>query len=117
MDSCKRLRTAEAGLLSGKLGAQPVLRTRQETENKVFSDVFEKGDAWFDTGDLMLDIGFKHAQFDCRLGDTFRWKGENVSTLQVEAAVNSFHQISESVVYGASIPGTDGRAGMTAIIP
>ena len=116
----QKVETGEAGLLLGEISEETPFvgyTDEEETENKIFRDVFEKGDAWFDTGDLMRDIGFKHAQFVDRLGDTFRWKGENVSTLQVEAAVNSFHQISESVVYGASIPGTNGRAGMTAIIP
>ncbi|MBW1847955.1 MAG: long-chain-acyl-CoA synthetase [Deltaproteobacteria bacterium] len=116
----QRVETGEAGLLLGEISEETPFvgyTDEEETENKIFRDVFEKGDAWFDTGDLLRDIGFKHAQFVDRLGDTFRWKGENVSTLQVEAAVNSFHQISESAVYGASIPGTDGRAGMTAIIP
>ena len=64
----------------------------------------------------MRDIGFGHAQFVDRLGDTFRWKGENVSTTEVEAVVNSFDQVSESSVYGVTIPGTDGRAGMASII-
>jgi citronellyl-CoA synthetase len=89
----------------------------KETERKVLRDVFEKGDAWFNFGDLVLNQGFRHIQFADRLGDTFRWKGENVSTSEVERVVNSNAQSSESAVYGVSIPGTDGRAGMIAIIP
>jgi citronellyl-CoA synthetase len=116
----ERVETGEAGLLLGEITDETPFvgyTDEEETESKILRDVFEKGDAWFDTGDLLRDIGFKHAQFVDRLGDTFRWKGENVSTTQVEAAVNSFPQISESAVFGASIPGTDGRAGMTAIVP
>src|SRR5690606_30759433 len=77
--------------------------------------VFQKGDAWFDSGDLMRDIGFKHAQFVDRLGDTFRWKGENVSTTEVERIADSCEHISETVAYGVEIPHTNGRAGMASV--
>jgi citronellyl-CoA synthetase len=60
-------------------------------------------------------LGFKHAQFVDRLGDTFRWKGENVSTTEVENVVDSCAHISETVVYGVEIPDTNGRAGMASI--
>jgi len=90
---------------------------KEETEKKIFRDVFEKGDAWFNSGDLVFNQGFKHIQFVDRLGDTFRWKGENVSTSEVEKAVNTLDQVDESTAYGVLIPGTDGRAGMVAIIP
>ena len=90
---------------------------KQETEKKIFRNVFEKGDAWFNFGDLVMNQGYKHIQFVDRLGDTFRWKGENVSTTEVEKVVNSLAQVSESAAYGVKIPGTDGRAGMVAVIP
>lgn len=89
---------------------------KSANEKKIFRDVFEKGDAWYNSGDLLRDIGYRHAQFVDRLGDTFRWKGENVSTTEVEEVINSFPYVSGSTVYGASVPGTDGRAGMAAII-
>ena len=63
----------------------------------------------------MRDIGFRHAQFFDRLGDTYRWKGENVSTTEVENAVSEYEKIAEAVVYGVEIPNTNGRAGMAAI--
>ncbi|MHA2038527.1 MAG: long-chain-acyl-CoA synthetase [Promethearchaeota archaeon] len=86
------------------------------TEAKLFHNVFKEGDVWFNTGDLMRDQGCNHAQFIDRLGDTFRWKGHNVSTTEVEQVLNTFDQISMSCVYGVKIPVTDGRAGMTAIV-
>lgn len=89
----------------------------KENERKIFRDVFEKGDMWFHSGDLLRNMGYKHAQFVDRLGDTFRWKGENVSTVEVEKVVNTHFQVSQSSAYGAQIPGTDGRAGMLAVIP
>ncbi|MCP4754867.1 MAG: long-chain-acyl-CoA synthetase [Proteobacteria bacterium] len=88
-----------------------------QTSKKILKDVFEKGDIWFDSGDLIRDVGYRHAQFVDRLGDTFRWKGENVSTGEVEKAINSFPSVSESTVYGVRIEGTEGRAGMASIIP
>ncbi len=78
-------------------------------------NVFKQGDAYFNTGDLVRDIGFRHAQFVDRLGDTFRWKGENVSTTEVENIVSDYEKIAEAVVYGVEIPHTNGRAGMAAI--
>jgi citronellyl-CoA synthetase len=92
-------------------------KDKQETGKKIFRDVFEKGDSWFNFGDLVLDQGFKHIQFVDRIGDTFRWKGENVSTGEVEKVLHTQRQVAESTTYGVKIPGTDGRAGMAAIIP
>ncbi|MHA2121356.1 MAG: long-chain-acyl-CoA synthetase [Promethearchaeota archaeon] len=87
------------------------------TQAKLYHNVFKEGDTWFNTGDLMRDQGVNHAQFVDRLGDTFRWKGHNVSTTEVEQVLNVFDQISMSCVYGVKIPFTDGRAGMAAIVP
>lgn len=90
---------------------------KKENDKKVFRDVFQKGDQWFNSGDLLRDIGFKHAQFVDRLGDTYRWKGENVSTAEVEAVLGDYPGIREVIVYGVKIPHADGRAGMIAFIP
>jgi citronellyl-CoA synthetase len=89
---------------------------REETEKKLLRDVFVKGDCWFNTGDLMRNIGFGHRQFVDRLGDTYRWHGENVSTTEVESVLDSFPQVYMSAVYGVRIPDTDGRAGMAALV-
>jgi fatty-acyl-CoA synthase len=87
-----------------------------ETEKKILRDVFAKGDAWFRTGDLMLldEQGFFH--FVDRVGDTFRWKGENVATSEVNEAIRDCKGILDATTYGVRVPGTDSRAGMAAIV-
>ena len=115
---CKKVKTGEVGLLIGKITSRSPFDGYTDPEkNKsvILKDVFTKGDSYFNTGDLVRDIGFRHAQFVDRLGDTFRWKGENVSTTEVENMVCEYHKIAESVVYGVEIPNTNGRAGMAAI--
>jgi fatty-acyl-CoA synthase len=86
-----------------------------ETERKILRDVFEPGDAWFRTGDLMKQDASGFFYFVDRVGDTFRWKGENVSASEVAAALTEFPGITEAVVYGVTVPGTEGAAGMAAI--
>jgi fatty-acyl-CoA synthase len=85
------------------------------TELKVLRNVFEPGDAWFRTGDLMRRDPAGFFYFVDRMGDTFRWKGENVSTTQVADAVSACPGVREAVVYGVAAPGAEGRAGMAAI--
>lgn len=87
----------------------------EKSKKVIMTDVIKKGDKYFNTGDLMRDIGFKHAQFVDRLGDTFRWKGENVSTTEVENMISDLPKIHEAIVYGVEITGTNGRAGMVAL--
>jgi citronellyl-CoA synthetase len=89
----------------------------QKTAKVVLHDVFEKGDRYFNTGDLLRNIGFGHAQFVDRLGDTYRWKGENVSTTEVENMLLQHPNIAEAVAYGVEVRNTNGRAGMAAITP
>jgi fatty-acyl-CoA synthase len=85
------------------------------TELKILRDVFERGDSWYRTGDLMRQDADGFYYFADRIGDTFRWKGENVSTTEVAATVLSCDGIIDAAVYGVRVPGNDGRAGMTAI--
>ncbi len=87
-----------------------------ETEKKVLRDVFARGDAWFRTGDLMRldEQGFFH--FVDRVGDTFRWKGENVATSEVNDAIRQCAGVRDATTYGVEVPGHDGRAGMAAIV-
>ena len=115
---CKKVKTGEVGLLVGKITSRSPFDGYTDPEkNKsvILKDIFHKGDSYFNTGDLVRDIGFRHAQFVDRLGDTFRWKGENVSTTEVENMVCEYDKIAEAVVYGVEIPNTNGRAGMAAI--
>lgn len=108
----------EPGLLLGRITkVTPFDGYTDSSKNngKVFSNVFKNGDSWFNTGDIVKDIGFRHLQFVDRTGDTYRWKGENVSTTEVEMIVNQHPAIAESIAYGVEIPNTNGRAGMVAI--
>ena len=88
---------------------------KKSSDAKRLHGVFKPGDLWFNTGDLVRDQGYRHIQFVDRVGDTFRWKGENVATTEVETALNGFSGIEQAVVYGVNVPGADGRAGMAAL--
>ncbi len=115
----KKVGKGETGLLIMEISEKtpfPGYSDKKKTEEKIFRNVFKKGDMWFNTGDMLRNMGFRHAQFADRLGDTFRWKGENVATQEVEKAIDSFAGVSASAVYGITMPGSDGKAGMAAII-
>jgi citronellyl-CoA synthetase len=116
----KLAKKGEAGLLIAEITEKtPFDGYTDPTKNDacILKDVFTKGDRYFNTGDLLRDIGFRHAQFVDRTGDTFRWKGENVSTTEVENIMNGHSTLQDAVVYGVEIPNTNGRAGMAAITP
>jgi fatty-acyl-CoA synthase len=87
-----------------------------ESERKLLRDVFERGDAWYRTGDLMRMDESGYLYFVDRIGDTFRWKGENVATSEVALALTAFPGISEATVYGVDVPESDGAAGMATIV-
>ncbi|MEW6438376.1 MAG: long-chain-acyl-CoA synthetase [Pseudomonadota bacterium] len=117
---CARGETGEA---IGKIGAGSETGARFEgytnkgdSEAKVLRNVFTPGDAWFRTGDLMRqdDKGFFY--FVDRIGDTFRWKGENVSTFEVAEVLAACPGVAEATAYGVLIPGADGRAGMATLV-
>ncbi|HEY4855404.1 MAG TPA: long-chain-acyl-CoA synthetase [Xanthobacteraceae bacterium] len=120
---CIECAVDEVGEVIGKIlsdPSQPGARfegyaSQSETEHKILHDVFEKGDVWFRTGDLMRKDKRGYFYFVDRLGDTFRWKGENVSTTEVELVLDQFDGILEANVYGVAIEGRDGRAGMAAV--
>ncbi len=120
---CLRCGPDEPGEALGRIGAAEAARRFEgytaaaDTEAKVLRDVFAPGDAWFRTGDLMRRDAGGYFFFVDRIGDTFRWKGENVSTAEVAAAVAGCPGVAEAVVCGVAVPGADGRAGLAAVVP
>ena len=122
---CIKVAKGEPGLLLGEITQATQFEgytTKKDTEKKILRDVFKSGDAWFNTGDLVktVDVGFAmglpHYQFVDRVGDTFRWKAENVSTNEVGETINGHPQIEFCNVYGVEVPGADGRAGMASMV-
>jgi len=121
---CARCATGEVGEAIGRIrdasarfgGEFEGYREAEQSEQKILRDVFERGDAWYRTGDLMRSDESGFYYFVDRIGDTFRWKGENVSTSEVAAAVAAFPGVKEVSVYGVRVPGTEGAAGMAAIV-
>ena len=89
---------------------------KASTERKILRDVFAAGDAWFRTGDLLRQDGLGYFYFVDRVGDTFRWKGENVATGEVSAVLSRAPGVEEADVYGVEAPGAEGRAGMAALV-
>ena len=113
----------QPGLLLVEIGPNAIYNgytDKKASEEKVVSNVMVDGDRWFNTGDLVktMDVGFslgrKHYQFVDRVGDTFRWKSENVSTNEVAEILNSFEHVNMANVYGVKVPKSEGRAGMVA---
>lgn len=114
----RKVKRGEPGLMLSKINAlQPFdgYTDKAASEKKLVRNAFKDGDVWFNTGDLMRSQGLGHAAFADRLGDTFRWKGENVATTEVEAAVAGNPLIEECTVFGVEVPGAGGRAGMAAV--
>ncbi|HKN26653.1 MAG TPA: hypothetical protein VJY34_01720 [Roseiarcus sp.] len=104
----------------GRIGEDPAARFEGyseavETEKKILRGVFKTGDAWMRTGDLMRRDGDGFYTFVDRIGDTFRWKGENVAIFEVAAVLRACPGVTEAIVYGVSVPRADGRAGMALL--
>jgi fatty-acyl-CoA synthase len=120
---CVRVGRGEAGEAIGRIGSTggdlaarfEGYTNSAETEKKILRDVFAPGDAWLRSGDLMRmdDEGFFY--FVDRVGDTFRWKGENVSTTEVSGALRACENVVDAAVYGVAVPGAEGRAGMALV--
>jgi fatty-acyl-CoA synthase len=121
---CAHCATGEVGEAVGKIhdGAAHAAAPFEgysnaiESEKKILRNVFERGDAWYRTGDLMRADAGGYFYFVDRIGDTFRWKGENVATSEVAAAITAFPGVTEATVYGVAVPGTEGAAGMAALV-
>lgn len=116
---CIRADVGEAGEAIGRIGDGRDGSGRFDgytdtsaSDAKILRDVFEKGDAWFRTGDLMRIDTQGYYTFVDRIGDTFRWKGENVATLEVANILATAPRVRDAVVYGVTVPGADGKAGM-----
>ena len=90
-------------------------KDEEKTQKKIIYNIFRKNDSYFNTGDMLKLHEDLWVSFVDRFGDTFRWKGENISTLEVEALLNSYPAIHLSAVYGVAIPNTEGKAGMATI--
>jgi fatty-acyl-CoA synthase len=86
------------------------------SEKKILTNVFQRGDRWFRTGDLMRQDSEGYFYFIDRIGDTFRWKGENVSTAEVEQRLAEAPGVREVIAYGVPVPGAEGKAGMVTVV-
>ena len=121
---CIEAAKGEAGLLVNAISADARFEgytNKSANEAKLVRNVARNGDLYFNTGDLIriVDVGFafgqRHTQFVDRLGDTFRWRGENCSTNEIAEVLQQYPQLTQANVYGVQIPGTEGRAGMAAV--
>ena len=121
---CERCAPGEVGEAIGRLSSRDDAAgghfegyaDTQASKKKVLQGVFEPGDAWYRTGDLMRQDGDGFFYFVDRAGDTFRWKGENVSTTEVLSVISAFHGVADAAVYGVTVPHHEGRAGMVALV-
>ncbi len=119
---CVRTNNDEVGELIGEIRNDDArfrfegYENKAATKKKVLRDVFKKGDAWFRSGDLMKHDALGYYYFIDRVGDTYRWKAENVATGEVAAVLSNFDGITQANVYGVQVPGYDGRAGMASLV-
>ncbi len=119
---CVEARPGEIGEAVGEIAADAKhaysgYADKAASEKKILRDVFKRGDAFFRTGDLMRQDEAGYLYFVDRIGDTYRWKGENVSTTEVAERVAGAPGVTEVTVYGVPVPGAEGKAGMAAIVP
>uniref|UniRef100_A0A8D0E582 long-chain-fatty-acid--CoA ligase n=1 Tax=Salvator merianae TaxID=96440 RepID=A0A8D0E582_SALMN len=116
---CIPVATGEKGLFVAKITGRAPFHgyagERQKTEKKILRDVLKRGDCYFNSGDLLMQDHEGFLYFKDRVGDTFRWKGENVATSEVEITLASLEFIQDIIVYGVPVPGHEGKIGMAAI--
>jgi acyl-CoA synthetase (AMP-forming)/AMP-acid ligase II len=115
---CARVAAGETGLLLGRIGRVTTYDgyvDAEATRRKIVEGVFRPDDRWFNTGDLVVLHADGWLSFADRVGDTFRWKGENVSTNEVAEILNGAPGVLESNVFGVQVPGAEGRAGMACL--
>ncbi|KFO89810.1 Long-chain fatty acid transport protein 4, partial [Buceros rhinoceros silvestris] len=119
---CISCKPGEPGQLVGRIVKSNPLQhfdgylSKSATNKKITRDVFKKGDTAYLTGDVLVMDKYGYMYFRDRTGDTFRWKGENVSTTEVEGTLSRILNLTDVVVYGVEIPGIEGKAGMAAIV-
>jgi len=118
---CIECRPGEVGECVGEIGKAARMHfvgyaDKAASSSKVLQNTFKKGDAWFRTGDLMVQDQEGYFYFVDRIGDTFRWKGENVSTTEVAGHLTQAPGVLEATVYGVETPGAEGKAGMAALV-
>uniref|UniRef100_V9KD18 long-chain-fatty-acid--CoA ligase n=1 Tax=Callorhinchus milii TaxID=7868 RepID=V9KD18_CALMI len=117
---CEKVNKGQTGLLISPITKRNPFSgyagNKRFTDQKLMKDVFKIGDLYFNTGDLMSESHDGFIYFRDRIGDTFRWKGENVATTEVADIIGMLDFVQEVNVYGVSIPGYEGRIGMAAII-
>ncbi|XP_054942712.1 long-chain fatty acid transport protein 6 isoform X3 [Physeter macrocephalus] len=116
---CSHVKKGEPGLLISPVNAKNPFfgyaGNRKHTEKKLLCDVFKKGDVYFNTGDLMVQDQENFLYFWDRIGDTFRWKGENIATTEVADIIGMLDFIQDTNVYGVAVPDYEGKAGMASI--
>ncbi|XP_064170582.1 long-chain fatty acid transport protein 1a isoform X1 [Anguilla rostrata] len=118
---CVPCRPGEPGLLVGRINQQDPLRrfdgyaNQDATNKKIAHDVFKKGDSAYLSGDVLVMDELGYMYFRDRSGDTFRWRGENVSTTEVEGTLSTLLGQADVAVYGVAVPGVEGKAGMASI--
>jgi acyl-CoA synthetase (AMP-forming)/AMP-acid ligase II len=116
---CIQCKVGEPGLLLSIISSRRPFdgyTDQKATNAKILTDVFKNGDRYFNTGDLLYRDSEGYYYWSDRIGDTFRWKGENVSTTEVSQTLSDCKTIADVVVYGVEVPNTDGKAGMAAVV-
>lgn len=119
---CIQCEIDEPGLIIAKINPKKGAFTfkgysdQKATEKKILQDVFRPGDMYFNSGDILVCDEFGSFFFKDRTGDTFRWKGENVATSEIEGVISTVVHLNDAVVYGVEVPETEGKAGMAAIV-
>ncbi|KAG0268877.1 hypothetical protein DFQ27_005472 [Actinomortierella ambigua] len=117
---CIRVKANEPGEIIGQILPEtvqrPYYKNKSASEKKLMRDVFKKGDVWFRMGDLMMFDTDGWLMFCDRVGDTFRWKGENVATDEVTLHIASHSAVQDVAVYGIPVQNYDGQVGMAAVV-
>ncbi|XP_071566963.1 long-chain fatty acid transport protein 4 [Temnothorax nylanderi] len=118
---CIPCKPGEPGVFVGKINPKKVVNDfsgyadKKASEQKIIHDVFKKGDRVFNSGDILVMDELGYFYFKDRTGDTFRWRGENVATSEVEAVISNVIGLKDATVFGVEVPGNEGKAGMVAI--